>query len=238
MSPTAETKQGPKSSHRQSQPSGHEARRSRNGCAICRKRKIKCDEAKPECGQCLKTGRTCYTIDKIFKQHRYSFLISSQSLQTENSKVVRFPGNAQNGSSTDNKTEAFSVARETDPPVQFVMAVEPPLRTSESHTPEESPALLTQHGEPAAPQIMTEIIQLRKSSSEKERNYAQYAGSPSIESQAGAGQNARSYVGDHVKRSRIFSEWRQLPVQICRPHIDFSSTTSTSTKKGLRSSIA
>ncbi|KAL4916445.1 hypothetical protein BDW62DRAFT_106330 [Aspergillus aurantiobrunneus] len=48
--------------------------RSRKGCPECRSRKIKCDEQRPECGQCLKTGRTCRIIDSLFKPHSYSFL--------------------------------------------------------------------------------------------------------------------------------------------------------------------
>ncbi|KAJ0417280.1 hypothetical protein BJY00DRAFT_209952 [Aspergillus carlsbadensis] len=48
--------------------------RSRKGCPECRSRKIKCDEQKPECGQCLKSGRACRIIDSIFKPHSYSFL--------------------------------------------------------------------------------------------------------------------------------------------------------------------
>lgn len=33
--------------------------RSRHGCATCRKRKKKCDEGKPECGQCISRGVKC-----------------------------------------------------------------------------------------------------------------------------------------------------------------------------------
>ncbi|KAL2867667.1 Zn(II)2Cys6 transcription factor [Aspergillus lucknowensis] len=51
-----------------------DSQRSRKGCPECRSRKIKCDEQKPECGQCLKTGRACTIIDSLFKPHSYSFL--------------------------------------------------------------------------------------------------------------------------------------------------------------------
>ncbi|KAL2785528.1 hypothetical protein BJX66DRAFT_59531 [Aspergillus keveii] len=51
-----------------------DAHRSRKGCPECRSRKIKCDELKPECGQCLKSGRACRIVDSIFKPHSYSFL--------------------------------------------------------------------------------------------------------------------------------------------------------------------
>ncbi|KAL4785015.1 hypothetical protein BJX76DRAFT_325780 [Aspergillus varians] len=49
--------------------------RSRKGCPECRSRKIKCDEQKPECGQCLKTGRVCRIVDSLFKPHSYSFQV-------------------------------------------------------------------------------------------------------------------------------------------------------------------
>ncbi|KAL3458309.1 hypothetical protein BJX64DRAFT_302060 [Aspergillus heterothallicus] len=61
-----------------------DAQRSRKGCPECRSRKIKCDEQRPECGQCLKSGRACRIIDSLFKPHSYSFLpISAQTPQTD-----------------------------------------------------------------------------------------------------------------------------------------------------------
>ncbi|VUC33608.1 unnamed protein product, partial [Clonostachys rosea] len=36
---------------------GH--RKSRAGCIVCKKRKVKCDESLPRCGQCLRLGLTC-----------------------------------------------------------------------------------------------------------------------------------------------------------------------------------
>ncbi|KAK1689594.1 hypothetical protein BDP55DRAFT_653565 [Colletotrichum godetiae] len=34
-------------------------KKSRNGCEMCKKRRIKCDEAKPKCGQCSKALHNC-----------------------------------------------------------------------------------------------------------------------------------------------------------------------------------
>lgn len=62
----------PKDTRRRSS-SRHLARRSRKGCPECRKRKIKCDEDQPECGQCKNTDRSCSITDSLFKQHAYSF---------------------------------------------------------------------------------------------------------------------------------------------------------------------
>ncbi|KAL2816518.1 hypothetical protein BJX63DRAFT_138374 [Aspergillus granulosus] len=59
-----------------------DAHRSRKGCPECRSRRIKCDEQRPECGQCLKSGRACRIIDSLFKPHSYSFLTTpAQALQ-------------------------------------------------------------------------------------------------------------------------------------------------------------
>ncbi|KAF5543150.1 transcriptional regulatory moc3 [Fusarium mexicanum] len=39
----------------------------KTGCATCRIRKIKCDEAKPFCEKCVKTGRKCDGYDSVFR---------------------------------------------------------------------------------------------------------------------------------------------------------------------------
>ncbi|OBS20411.1 hypothetical protein FPOA_06781 [Fusarium poae] len=42
-------------------------RKVKTGCATCRIRKIKCDEAKPYCQKCVKTGRTCDGYESVFR---------------------------------------------------------------------------------------------------------------------------------------------------------------------------
>ncbi|EHY61059.1 hypothetical protein ABEF92_003100 [Exophiala dermatitidis] len=42
-------------------------RKSRNGCIHCKRRKVKCDEAKPECSNCVRFGLHCVTA-----QHGHS----------------------------------------------------------------------------------------------------------------------------------------------------------------------
>lgn len=65
----------------------------------CRKRKVKCDEKKPECGECLRTGRVCRIIDSVFRPHSYSFLasssLSSQRTRPSSSREARFPDSGQ-----------------------------------------------------------------------------------------------------------------------------------------------
>ncbi|RGP72357.1 transcriptional regulatory moc3 [Fusarium longipes] len=42
-------------------------RKVKTGCTTCRIRKIKCDEAKPFCQKCVKTGRTCDGYESVFR---------------------------------------------------------------------------------------------------------------------------------------------------------------------------
>ncbi|KAI0198037.1 hypothetical protein F4808DRAFT_473155 [Astrocystis sublimbata] len=43
--------------------------RSRNGCSNCRKRKIKCDETKPQCTRCTSVGFECGGFKQLPKPH-------------------------------------------------------------------------------------------------------------------------------------------------------------------------
>lgn len=42
-------------------------RRTKTGCLTCRRRRIKCDEGQPTCGNCRKSKRECLGYDPIFK---------------------------------------------------------------------------------------------------------------------------------------------------------------------------
>lgn len=46
-------------------------RRTRTGCQRCRLRKIKCDEFKPKCGQCLAKGFLCHTVPALKWEEDY-----------------------------------------------------------------------------------------------------------------------------------------------------------------------
>ncbi|RMZ92105.1 hypothetical protein DV736_g679, partial [Chaetothyriales sp. CBS 134916] len=53
---------------------GPAKRRTKTGCLTCRKRRIKCDEEKPFCKNCVKSKRECagYIQPLVYKQHHYS----------------------------------------------------------------------------------------------------------------------------------------------------------------------
>jgi hypothetical protein len=50
-----------------------DAKRKSSRSAECRKRKIKCDESHPQCGQCRRRGRPCSIIDSLFRSHHFTF---------------------------------------------------------------------------------------------------------------------------------------------------------------------
>ncbi|KAJ6083123.1 hypothetical protein N7467_007258 [Penicillium canescens] len=51
----------------------------------CRQRKIKCDEQRPQCSQCLRAGRACRIIDGLFRPHSFSFSTPSGSSRSSRS---------------------------------------------------------------------------------------------------------------------------------------------------------
>lgn len=51
------------------------------GCLTCRKRKVKCDELKPDCGRCVRLQRTCSWSDEVqLSQKRGSDYESSTTI--------------------------------------------------------------------------------------------------------------------------------------------------------------
>ncbi|KAJ5975106.1 hypothetical protein N7481_008813 [Penicillium waksmanii] len=87
--------------------------RSRKGCPECRERKIKCDETRPECKQCLKSGRACRIIDGLFRAHSLSIPTKTEST----SRLKKSPRPTQeDNSSPINATPRAEVNRSTDGP--------------------------------------------------------------------------------------------------------------------------
>ena len=44
-------------------------KRTKTGCQTCRTRRIKCDEAKPECNNCIKSRRQCGGIHPSYQSY-------------------------------------------------------------------------------------------------------------------------------------------------------------------------
>ncbi|KZM19632.1 uncharacterized protein EKO05_0004372 [Ascochyta rabiei] len=59
--------------------------RSRTGCLTCRQRKLKCDEKKPVCGQCIKASRECIPSSGIVFRHQHNASMNGEDSGDENS---------------------------------------------------------------------------------------------------------------------------------------------------------
>ncbi|KAF4818142.1 Transcription activator AMTR1 [Colletotrichum tropicale] len=63
--------------------------RSHHGCLTCRKRKLKCDEAKPTCGQCTKSDRECiFSQDTKFRHFDVQGLLGQGQEKTLAGRAV------------------------------------------------------------------------------------------------------------------------------------------------------
>ncbi|RDW68887.1 Zn(II)2Cys6 transcription factor [Aspergillus mulundensis] len=105
--------------------------RSRKGCPECRSRKIKCDEQRPECGQCLKAGRVCRMVDSLFKPHSYTFL--AQTPPKSKTQAAPAGENVSGRESTGNTPlhqQRLPVAAETEQPNARKAARTPPNKNN------------------------------------------------------------------------------------------------------------
>ncbi|KAL4910133.1 hypothetical protein BDW74DRAFT_144498 [Aspergillus multicolor] len=92
------------------------AGRSR-GCHLCRRRKIKCDEALPECGNCRVYGRPCpgYRLESIFRNETSKV----EQLVRRSGSLVPSSSGSQRGrrlgraASTDSSLTVYQVADST-----------------------------------------------------------------------------------------------------------------------------
>ncbi|EED23339.1 cysteine-binding protein FliY, putative [Talaromyces stipitatus ATCC 10500] len=80
------------------------------GCSVCRNRRIKCDEARPECGQCQKYGCPCPGYNRGLKfqdegpnlQRRHRRLSDRKS---SNNDVEKKPSSDSNSSNSSSKAD-------------------------------------------------------------------------------------------------------------------------------------
>ncbi|PYH67875.1 Zn(II)2Cys6 transcription factor [Aspergillus vadensis CBS 113365] len=66
--------------------------RSRTGCLTCRIRHVKCDEQKPECYQCKRTGRKCDGYSESRPGNKHQPVASSKPMMTVDHRMVLRPG--------------------------------------------------------------------------------------------------------------------------------------------------
>ncbi|KAI2829288.1 transcriptional regulator family: Fungal Specific TF [Aspergillus niger] len=66
--------------------------RSRTGCSTCRIRHVKCDEQKPECYQCKRTGRKCDGYSESRPGNNHQPVVPSKPMMTVDHRMVLRPG--------------------------------------------------------------------------------------------------------------------------------------------------
>ncbi|PLN80255.1 hypothetical protein BDW42DRAFT_114337 [Aspergillus taichungensis] len=69
--------------------------RSRDGCITCKIRHVRCDQARPACGQCTKTGRKCDGYDSDLSQRQLRDRILAGNVQrrpSPNGRIILYPG--------------------------------------------------------------------------------------------------------------------------------------------------
>ncbi|KAL7789879.1 hypothetical protein V8C37DRAFT_385358 [Trichoderma ceciliae] len=71
-----------------------------SGCQLCRKRRVKCDEARPECGNCRKYGAQCPGYERAIK-----FVSGKHAIRSKGSRALR----------TSRHGSAGAAASETSP---------------------------------------------------------------------------------------------------------------------------
>ncbi|TVY16401.1 putative transcriptional regulatory protein, partial [Lachnellula arida] len=65
--------------------------KTRTGCGICRKRRIKCDEQKPSCYHCIRSGWKCdgysHMQPEVTKSQKQDTLVSSPQTSSPVSSI-------------------------------------------------------------------------------------------------------------------------------------------------------
>lgn len=85
--------------------------RTKTGCLTCRRRRVKCDEKRPHCRNCLKSERVCLGYDTVFTRARNKRIedLSSKRRACRNSWKMRISALLEAGhtESEDDDTSCF-----------------------------------------------------------------------------------------------------------------------------------
>ncbi|KAH7063780.1 hypothetical protein BKA63DRAFT_181837 [Paraphoma chrysanthemicola] len=86
------------------------------GCFECRKRKVRCDEAKPECNICLRRGTKCpgYRPTQSFILHEFDQQTDRPALIKEDESRYRYANHSPTSTSSSNGAQAQAVVRLPD----------------------------------------------------------------------------------------------------------------------------
>lgn len=83
------------------------------GCFECRKRKVRCDEAKPECNTCLRRGTKCpgYRPTQAFILHNFDIQGEKPSLVREDENRYKYAGQSSSGAQQPEQPSGQTVVR-------------------------------------------------------------------------------------------------------------------------------
>lgn len=85
-----------------------------SGCQLCRKRRVKCDEARPACGNCIRYGSECPGYERGMK-----FVVEKHKVKSKGSRFGKpSPSSSGSPSSTDSLPS-------TPAPISFVVSPTP-----------------------------------------------------------------------------------------------------------------
>ncbi|RMD41728.1 hypothetical protein DV735_g3392, partial [Chaetothyriales sp. CBS 134920] len=144
-------------------------RRTKTGCLTCRKRRIKCDEGKPECRNCQKSKRHCLGYDPVFQSQ------APHSILPASSTSVSSTGTS---SSTANTVPArrYTVASNPSGTVYGTSLSTPPRRDSLDFAYSKAPDLLPVLGPPYSKMdgtVPTSLTYPPPTSTRRERSHPQ-----------------------------------------------------------------
>jgi hypothetical protein len=99
------------------------------GCFECRKRKVRCDEAKPECNTCLRRGTKCpgYRPTQAFILHNFDQQGEKPSLIKEDESRYKYANQDSTGSQQHQSTPDRTLVRVSVSQSDYVPVVEAPL---------------------------------------------------------------------------------------------------------------
>jgi hypothetical protein len=99
------------------------------GCFECRKRKVRCDEAKPECSTCLRRGTKCpgYRPMQAFILHNFDQQGEKPSLIKEDESRYKYANHTSLGAQQHQSTPDRTLVRVSASQSDYVPVVEAPL---------------------------------------------------------------------------------------------------------------
>ncbi|KIV83627.1 hypothetical protein, variant 4 [Exophiala sideris] len=106
-------------------------KRTRTGCKTCRERKLKCDEAAPECGNCVKSKKICIRSEGVTFRHHQNPSINTSD---DDHNLGHFFRYAQNFTAEHNRIflpvpQQLTWIYVSDPNAEDSNAVTPPPQT-------------------------------------------------------------------------------------------------------------